>query len=131
MRRALVKDGWTITHDPLVIRYKGLRLFIDLAAEKVASDASGQSPIAVEVKVFGGRSNVVDFEKAVGQYSLYREALRGIRSNRELILAVARKTYEEFFLIPAVQEFIGSQTIHLLIFDPEKEELITWIRQRS
>jgi len=31
---ALQKDGWTITHDPLFIRFDESKLYIDLGAEK-------------------------------------------------------------------------------------------------
>ncbi len=34
VKRALVNDGWTITHDPLTIKYKRLRWYADLGAEK-------------------------------------------------------------------------------------------------
>ena len=30
VRNALVKDGWTITHDPLRLNYKKKRLYVDL-----------------------------------------------------------------------------------------------------
>jgi hypothetical protein len=33
VKRALVKDGWTITDDPYVIRYEDATLYADLAAE--------------------------------------------------------------------------------------------------
>ena len=32
VRIALLKDGWTITHDPLVVQYGGVNLYIDLQA---------------------------------------------------------------------------------------------------
>jgi len=91
VKQSLIRDGWTITHDPLVVRYKGLRVYIDLAAEKVSPD----SKIAIEVKVFGGNSTVDDFEKAVGQYSLYRDILRRKKIKRELFLAIGRKAYNK------------------------------------
>jgi hypothetical protein len=34
VKHALIKDGWTITDDPFIIEYKGLRLYADLGAEK-------------------------------------------------------------------------------------------------
>ena len=34
VKRALTKDGWVITADPLIIEFKGLRLYADLGAEK-------------------------------------------------------------------------------------------------
>lgn len=36
VKNALVKDGWTITHDPLRLRLRrGKSLFVDLGAEVV------------------------------------------------------------------------------------------------
>jgi hypothetical protein len=34
---ALENDGWTITHDPCVIRYADLTLFADLGAEQAVA----------------------------------------------------------------------------------------------
>ena len=46
VKNALVKDGWTITHDPLAVEIAGDRLFIDLGAERViaAEKAHGRLP---------------------------------------------------------------------------------------
>lgn len=33
--RALEKDGWIVTHDPLVILFGGQNLFVDLGAEQL------------------------------------------------------------------------------------------------
>lgn len=50
VKTALIKDGWTITNDPLTIRIDRVKLEVDLAAEKVfAAEKDGQK-IAVEVK---------------------------------------------------------------------------------
>jgi hypothetical protein len=127
VKRALDKDGWTITHDPLALNYKGLRVLIDLGAEKKLAAAK----IAVEIKVFGHGSDLSDFEKAAGQYSIYRDVLAGLGIPRELFLAVAGETYKKFFQVPAVREYVAKHAIHLLIFDHETEEVIEWIRQKK
>ncbi len=65
---ALVKEGWTITHDPLVIPYGRQNLFVDLGAEKlIAAERAGQQ-IAVEIKSFISPSGVSNLEDALGQY---------------------------------------------------------------
>ena len=33
VKHALEKDGWTITDDPLFLRFGGLEMYIDLGAE--------------------------------------------------------------------------------------------------
>jgi XisH protein len=35
VKNALAKEGWEITDDPLTIEFQDLRLYADLAAEKV------------------------------------------------------------------------------------------------
>jgi hypothetical protein len=43
VRRALEKDGWTITHDPLVLVFKGIELKADLGAERgFAAETEGR-----------------------------------------------------------------------------------------
>ncbi len=126
VKAALIKDGWTITHDPLVLKYKGLHLFVDLAAEKPTGVEQDTKQIAVEIKVFGGLSPVSDFEKAVGQYALYRDILQRTKSKRKLYLAITQRAYREFFSKPAIAEFVAATQIHLLVFSPETEEVIEW-----
>jgi XisH protein len=71
VRQALEKDGWTITHDPLILRYELGNLYIDLGAEKVlAAERAGQK-IAVEVKSFLKNSAVSEFHTALGQFISY------------------------------------------------------------
>lgn len=48
MKNALVKDGWTITDDPLRLKYKAVNLSVDLGAERtLAAEREGEK-IAVE-----------------------------------------------------------------------------------
>jgi len=126
-RQALIRDGWRITHDPLTIKYKGLIVFIDLGAEKLVQDEQGDRRIAVEIKVLSGPLTS-DFEKAAGQYNLYRFLLRCKGSSYELFLAVPQQTYESLQDQPALIEFIADQQISLLVFDAVKEEIVQWIR---
>jgi XisH protein len=50
VKRALIKDGWTITADPYVLSYKGLRLYADLGAEKPIAAEKSDRKIVVEIK---------------------------------------------------------------------------------
>ncbi|WP_408962459.1 element excision factor XisH family protein [Phormidium tenue] len=85
VKQALIKDGWTITSDPLTIRIDRVKLEIDLAAEKVfAAEKDGQK-IAVEVKSFINPSNISDFHNALGQFLSYRLALQMTEANRILL----------------------------------------------
>jgi len=127
VKNALVKDGWTITDDPFIIEFKGLRLYAELGAEKtIAAERSGRR-IVVEIKVFSSPSLISELEKTVGQYSIYRTFLKRISPDRELYLAIAQDVYQDFFRRPAIQEIISDQQISLLVFEPEAEEVVKWI----
>lgn len=127
VKNALINDGWTITHDPLTVRLLDMRLYIDLAAEKMLTDDSESSKIGIEIKVFESDSFVNEFEKALGQYDLYQMALNKIQKERKLYLAVADSVYEKYFLRPSVQLVIAEKKINLLVFNSETENILKWI----
>jgi hypothetical protein len=126
VKRALIKDGWTITNDPYYIEYKGLRLYADLGAEKPLAAEKGDRKIVVEIKVFGSASQITELEKAVGQYSIYRNILRKNDPERVLYLAIADDIFNDFFQKPAIQDIITEHEIDLLVFDPVEEVIIRW-----
>jgi XisH protein len=94
---ALEKDGWQITHDPLLLRIQGIAdMYVDLGAQKlIAADRSGEK-IAVEVKSFIGTSTISEFHIAIGQFINYRYALEVQEPERVLYLAVPLNTYNIF-----------------------------------
>ena len=72
VKNALVKDGWRITHDPLILPYGGRNLYVDIGAEAPIGAEKEGHRIAVEVKSFLGSSEIMELERALGQYMLYR-----------------------------------------------------------
>jgi XisH protein len=52
VRKALLKEQWTITADPLMIKIEGVTFKIDLAAERVFAAERDGRKIAVEIKSF-------------------------------------------------------------------------------
>jgi hypothetical protein len=128
VKRALIKDGWTITDDPYNIEYKGFRLYADLGAEKPLGAEKGEHKIVVEIKVFGSASQITELEKAVGQYSIYRTILRKIAPERILYLAIADDIFSDFFQKPAIQDIVTEHEIDLLVFDPDQEVIVRWIQ---
>lgn len=127
VRRALIKDGWEISYDPLMIYHKGTRVYLDLAAERVIGDAL--ESVAIEVKVFGGKSRQTDFEHAVGQYDLYRTVLMATGNTRELYLALPQTAWMKLQALETLLLHLRIRKIDLLIFDPHTEEVIAWIKQ--
>lgn len=127
VRTALEKDGWRITDDPLFLKIDSLDFYVDLAAERMlAAEKAGQK-IAVEIKSFLGLSIVTEFHTALGQFLNYRSALRKKQPERILYLAVSFDSYTDFFTGSFIQDVIAEHQLRLLIFDPEREEVVLWI----
>jgi hypothetical protein len=100
VKRAWIKDGWTITDDPLMIEFGVLRVYIDLAAEGLIAAERENQRIAVEIKSFLGPSLLTDFHTALGQFLIYRIVLRSKDPGRALYLAVPAPVHDEFFWQP-------------------------------
>jgi hypothetical protein len=126
-RRALENDGWTITHDPLSLPWGDTGVQIDLGAERLIAAEKGAHKIAVEIKGFLGRSRVDDLENALGQLRLYRYLLHQRQPERELFLAAPQDVYDSFISRPYVAEFLKTEGVQLLVFEPNTEEIVAWI----
>lgn len=127
VKQALIKDGWTITHDPLVLSIGTHNLLIDLGAEQLLAAQKGQTQIAVEIKSFVSRSQVSDLEDALGQYILYRGVLKRKEPDRIIYLAVPQRAYKTIFNSPLGQMAIEDSKIKLLVFHPKEEVIKQWI----
>jgi hypothetical protein len=127
VRKALERDGWTITHDPLTLPWGRTSVQIDLGAERLIAAEKGARKIAVEIKSFLSRSRVDDLEDALGQLWLYRYLLNRHQPERELFLAVSQNVYDDFISQPHVAEFLEAESVRLLVFDPQTEEVVEWI----
>jgi hypothetical protein len=126
VKAALIADGWTITDDPLFLRFDDVTYQVDLGAEKIlAAEKEGQK-IAVEVKGFPGMSFTYQFHQAIGQYVSYRVALREKEPERTLYLAIPLKTYQRHFQSYIIVKTIESYPVHLLIFDPATNRIHQW-----
>lgn len=128
VRRALEKDGWEITHDPLVIPVGKRKIKVDLGAEPLIAAEKGDEKIAIEIKSFLNVSLLYDFYQALGQFKFYWFALHKVEPNRKLFLAVSADIYSEFFDDPFIREISEFENLHILVFDIEKETIIQWIK---
>ena len=127
VKSALVKDGWRITHDPLSLKWNEQDLFVDLGAEEVlAAEKSGRR-IAVEIKSFIGPFQMHDLEQALGQFVLYRIALRKEYPDHELFLAVTEKVYLKLFAEPEGRILVEDENLQIIVFDAQGEEIKQWI----
>lgn len=130
VKHALHKEGWVVTHDPYWIKLvdSDMNVYVDLAAERIiAAEKAGQK-IAVEIKSFSGTSFLADFHEALGQFLDYRVALKEKEPERQLFLAVPLDVYQAFFRRRFIQAVCQEYHITLLTFDPQTEEICSWIK---
>jgi hypothetical protein len=127
VKTALIKDGWTITDDPLKLSFGRKNIYVDLGAERLIAAAKGEQKIAVEIKSFIGKSEIEDIENALGQYVLYLNILPEIEPQRKLYLAVTHETFESIFREPFGELIMNKLNLNMIIFDEEKEAIVKWI----
>lgn len=127
VKNALIKDGWTITNDPLSLKIGKKDIFIDIAAEKLLVAEKQGKKIAVEVKSFVGTSEVEDLKNALGQYVLYEKILKRKLSERILYLAIRETIFNRLFTEEIGQILLEDNSLKLIIFDPEQEVITKWI----
>lgn len=126
-KAALIKDDWTITHDPLSLRMGKKDLFVDLGAERLLAAEKDHQKIAIEIKSFVSQSEIRDLENALGQYVLYQNVLSVIEPDRQLYLAVRESVFLDLFEEAIGKLLLERQVLRLLTFDPDVEVLKRWI----
>jgi XisH protein len=103
-------------------------MYVDLGLEReVIAAERGTEKIAVEIQSFTGRSPLNDLHHALGQYLVYRSALKDNRVDRRLYLAISSDSYDWIW-----QERIGEivridYQVRLIIFDTRQEGALQWI----
>jgi XisH protein. len=126
VKKALIKDGWIITHDPLRLKWGIKDMYVDLGAEQIFSaDKAGQK-IAVEVKSFVGASDINDLENALGQYLVYRSVITRTEPDRKLYLAITKAVFSELLSEPLGQIIRADYQVSLIVFTEENEEIVQW-----
>ncbi len=125
--QALDKEDWKITDDPFRVRVGRKRLKMDLGAERLISAEKGLRKIVVEIKSFVGRSDIKDLQQALGQYVMYHQVLVAQNIDRELYLAIPRRTYQTIFQDEVGKILLRNELLRLLVFDEVEEVIIEWI----
>lgn len=127
VRNALVKDGWTITHDPLTLELDERKLYIDLGAERLLAAERGTEKIAVEIKTFRNPSPIVDLEQAIGQYGLYEDVLQVVEPERVLYLAIPEEVFAQIFSETIGQLVLKKRIKRVFTFASDTEAIVQWI----
>lgn len=126
VKKALIKEGWKITDDPLRIDIGDRIIKIDLGAEFVLGAEKDGERIAVEIKSFLGLSQVYDFYNALGQFNYYSLALEKAEPDRILFLAVPSAVFNTFFKEPLTKEAVSRFNIRMIVYHIQEEKILSW-----
>lgn len=127
VKNALIKEGWTITDDPLTFKIDGINISIDLGAEKILGAEKDGKKIAVEIKSFINPSPMTDFHAALGQFLNYKLFLSQEEPERVLFLAVPVETFKDFFQKDIIQKSVRLNEVKIIVYDSLSEVINLWI----
>lgn len=127
VKEALLKEGWTITHDPYPMEQWDPEWEIDLGAEKIIGAEKESQKIAVEVKSFLAASFAYEFHQALGQYVNYLLGLSQIEPDRALYLAVPLDVWETEFQRKGIRFSVEKMNISIVVYDVQKKRIEQWI----
>lgn len=126
---ALQKDGWIVTHQPFAIRIdrkRGGYIYADL---RLQNANQSESIIVVEVKCFDStRTHLEDFYQAIGQCTVYTNALALNNIDTPVFLSIPDTIYQTFFQQTLIQSVIKTMQIQMVVIDLQKEEIVQWVR---
>jgi XisH protein len=131
VRRALEKEGWAITLDPLPLTFEDMDLEADFGAERMFAAEKGGQKIAVEVKDFDSASATDELQKVMGQLRLYQWALDEGEPDRELFLAISETVYDRHFQRPSFRRAVQRSGIKRLVFNEVEEVVLQWIKPKN
>jgi XisH protein len=128
VKEALIKEGWTITDDPLTLlnREEG-GISTDLGAEKILVAEKGLTKIAVEIKSFLNPSMIHDFLRASGQFNGYNIVIKKKQMNRILYLAMPIFAYDKLITYEFIKDIIEEVHIKFILFDEQEKIIVSWI----
>jgi hypothetical protein len=122
VKHALLKDGWTIDAEQVTFILANRQCIIDIQASK---SAQGEI-VLVEVKGFE-RSPVEQLAIAICKLQIYRFVLSELGQDIPLWLAVPLLAYHGILTEQMGLAMREQSDIDLLVFSPEREEIIQWI----
>jgi len=131
VKKALLNDGWEITHDPYRISVEEIGYEIDLGAERMIAATNGTDKILIEIKSFRGQSLTYEFHRALGQFNSYFIPLLEKEPDRTLYLAVPEEVFNSFFQKTLIWKTLVYYRVCILVFDPIENRVVKWIKHQS
>jgi hypothetical protein len=127
VKKALIKDGWAITADPLTYKVGNIQVQIDLGAERLVAAEKGAEKIAIEIKTFGNASFITALYEAVGKYIIYRNVLSFLEPDRTLYLAIPESIYNRYFSEKVIQKTLKEERFKLVIYNQTLQNITQWV----
>jgi hypothetical protein len=127
VKHALIKDGWTITHDPYTLTFGQKDVFVDLGAERTLAAEKQGEKIVVEIKSFRGASDLRELQQALGQFVFYRSLLSRFEPDRKLFLAVPESVLVSTLSEPIARPVMEDLQVAVIAFDPQQEVIVKWV----
>jgi XisH protein len=124
---ALQKEGWRITHDPLILDVAGQEVSIDLGSEKVSDLPNETRKIAVSVKSFVRSTSLLKYQLALVKFLNDREILKRLEGDRSLYLAVPMQNYRRFLHEESLRNSLNEAQVKTIVFDPIEGSIDRWI----
>lgn len=128
VKEALIKEGWTVTDDPLTFKIGKMQVQIDLGAERLIAAEKGSERIAIEIKTFGSLSFITALYEAVGKYIIYRNVLKQIQPDRVLFLALPESIFDRFFEEDIIRDTVQEEKINLILYNHTDKLITRWIK---
>ncbi len=123
--QALTVDGWQVSPKQYRLILPERWLYIDI----LAIHPIDGTQILVEFKGFEKMPSPVDYlESAVGQYEVYRSILSSQNSSIPLYMAVPQSAFDGIFKESIGKIVLAEIRIQLIVFDPNTQEIVEWIR---
>lgn len=124
---ALKKEGWVITNDPLFVPTEGgVNFFIDLGLERMIGARKNDDYIAVEIKSFDESTPFYSFYEILGQFLIYKMALREQVKPFELYVAVSNLGFKRLDEAPIFNRAIEQYQLKFILFDAITQSVVEW-----
>lgn len=124
---ALEKELWHITNDPLFVPTEGgTNFFIDLGAERIIGAEKNGENIAVEIKSFSGNSPMYSFYEILGQFLVYKMALREQIQSWKLFIAISDTGFKKLDDSPILNKAMQEYQLKFVIINSISQSVVEW-----
>ena len=127
VRNALIKDGWTITHDPFHLQWDDKEEYVTTEDERLIAAHKLDQNIAVVIAPCLQPLPDAELERSIDLCAVYRSVLAEQKPDCVLHLALPEEVVKDVFQEPLGRLLIEEGIARIIGFDPVEEKIIQWI----